>query len=227
MADRDIAVSVNQLSRDYGDTPVLRDISFTLEEGKTLVVFGANGAGKTTLLHILATLLRPHGGTVNIFGHKLADDAFAVRREVGLLTHNPLLYRDLTARENLRFQAKLHAIDEQRVEELLAQAKMTKRADEPVYTLSRGMQQRIAICRTVLHNPRLLLLDEPYSNLDPSGVAAVEGLIGKETGHTRVIVSHSVAEGWTEADHVIGLREGRVVLDNATNGASPSLQSVY
>ena len=149
------------LGRNYGERPALSGVTLSLPRGQTLAVFGPNGAGKSTLLRVLATLLRPHAGRVHILGRPLPTEAWAVRGRIGLLGHEPLLYRDLTGRENLRFHARLHGAAEGRVDALLDAVEMTLRADEPVHMLSRGMVQRLAICRAVLHDPELLLLDEP------------------------------------------------------------------
>src|ERR1700677_2307961 len=131
------ALEIDGLARHYGEREALSDVSLSLAEGQTLVVFGPNGAGKTTLLRVLATLLRPHSGSVRIFEHHLPDDAWQVRGRIGLLAHEPLLYRELTARENLRFHARLHGVDEPRVQELLQAVGLEGRADEPLRTLSR------------------------------------------------------------------------------------------
>ncbi len=209
-------LEVDELARRYGEREALAGVSLSLREGQTLVVFGPNGAGKTTLLRVLATLLRPHSGSVRIFEETLPDDAWAVRGRIGLLGHEPLLYRELSARENLRFHARLHGVGEARVEELLAAVTLADRADEPLKTLSRGMVQRVAICRAVLHYPELLLLDEPWANLDPAARELVEPLIGAGTGpsglRTRVISSHDPGGGLSEADLVLGLRDGRAAL---------------
>jgi heme exporter protein A len=132
-----------------------------------------------------------------------------VRGRIGLLAHEPLLYRDLSARENLRFHARLHDVSEARGRELLEAVGMARRADEPLRSLSRGMAQRVAICRAVLHEPELLLLDEPFANLDPGAAGAVEPLIGRASGAARVLISHDVERGLAEADLVLGLRAGR------------------
>jgi heme exporter protein A len=206
------AVEVQGLARHYGEREALSGVSLSLRERETLVVFGPNGAGKTTLLRILATLLRPHAGNVRVLGESVPDRAWAVRGRVGLLGHEPLLYRELSARENLRFHARLHGVEPARVEQLLAEVQMQDRAEEPLRTLSRGMVQRVAVARSVLHDPELLLLDEPRSNLDPAAVELVEPLIGAGSGRTRVICSHDPSGGLAEADVVLGLRAGRPAL---------------
>jgi heme exporter protein A len=200
------------LVRRYGEREALSDVSLSLEAGQTLVVFGPNGAGKTTLLRVLSTLLRPHSGEVTVLDRRLPQDAWAVRGRVGLLGHEPLLYRELSARENLHFHARLHGVGEERVEDLLKAVNMHDRAKEPLRTLSRGMVQRVAIARAVLHDPELLLLDEPRANLDPAASELVEPLIGAESKRTRVISSHDPSGGLREADLVLGLRDGRPVL---------------
>jgi len=206
------ALLLEGLARHYGEREALFDVSLSLQRGQTLVVFGPNGAGKSTLLRVLATLLRPHAGSVCVLGSRLPDEAWAVRGRIGLLAHEPLLYRELTARENLRYHARLHGVAEARVQELLGAVAMTDRADEPLRTLSRGMVQRVAIARAVLHDPELLLLDEPRANLDPAAVELVGPLIRGSSGRTRVICSHDPSGGLAEADLVLGLRGGRVAL---------------
>jgi heme exporter protein A len=206
------AVEVEGLARHYGEREALSGVSLSLRAGQTLVVFGPNGAGKTTLLRVLATLLRPHRGSVRVLGESVPERGWAVRGRIGLLAHEPLLYRELTARENLRFHASLHDVSHERVELLLAAVGMEGRAAEPLRTLSRGMVQRVAVARAVLHDPELLLLDEPRSNLDPAAVELVEPLIGAASGRTRVICSHDPSGGLAEADVVLGLRNGHPAL---------------
>jgi heme exporter protein A len=189
-------------------------------------VFGANGAGKTTLLRILATLLRPHAGEAAVLGCALPREGWAVRGRIGLLAHEPLLYRDLSAAENLRFHARLHGVRPGRAAALLDAVGMARRADEPVRSLSRGMAQRVAICRAVLHEPELLLLDEPLANLDPGAAGAVAPLIGRESGAARVLISHDVELGLAEADVVLGLRAGRPEL-LGTDVRAADLRGLY
>jgi heme exporter protein A len=206
------ALRVEGLTRRYGEREALSDVSLSLTAGATLVVFGPNGAGKSTLLRVLATLLRPHAGCVRVFGSSLPREAWAVRGRIGLLAHEPLLYRELSARENLRYHSRLHGVPAQRIEELLRAVSMAQRADEPLRALSRGMVQRVAIARAVLHDPELLLLDEPYASLDPAAIGLVRPLIGAASGRTRVICSHDPTGGLAEADLVLGLRAGRQTL---------------
>jgi heme exporter protein A len=222
------AVALRDLGRAYGERVALAGVTLELPRGATLAVFGANGAGKTTLLRVLATLLRPHSGTAEVLGRSLPRDGWAVRGRVGLLAHEPLLYRDLTARENLLFHARLHDVAPSRAGALLDAVGMTGRADEPVRALSRGMAQRVAICRALLHEPELLLLDEPLANLDPGAAAAVAALIGRSSGTTRVLISHDPEHGLAEADLVLGLRAGRPeLLAPAREVAAGDLRELY
>ncbi len=203
------AIELEGLERRYGERVALGGISLRLAEGRTLAVFGANGAGKTTLLRVLAGLLRPHAGVAHVLGAALPAERWRIHGRVGYVAHEPLLYRELTARENLRYHARLHSVDGRRVEELLATVGMEHRADEPLRDLSRGMVQRLAVARALLHDPPLLLLDEPLSNLDPAAAERLEPLIGKGSGRTRVVVTHDIERGVAEADVALGLRAGR------------------
>jgi heme exporter protein A len=199
-------VTAEGLVRRYGDRPALAGVSFELAAGETLAVFGPNGAGKTTLLRVLASLLRPHAGRVVVDGAELPRDAWRARGKVGYLGHDPLLYPELTGRENLTFHARLFDVPAERVDELLSSVGMTARADEPVRDLSRGMVQRLAVARALLHDPPVLLLDEPRANLDPAASELLEPLIGRGSGRTRVLVTHDVVGGLAECDRALGLR---------------------
>ena len=222
------AIELRGLTRHFGERTALRDVSVSVPAGATLAVLGRNGAGKSTLLRILATLLRQHGGELALFGEPLPRRAFAVRGRLGLLAHEPLLYGDLTARENLRYHASLHGVDRERVEELLGAVGMERYGDEPIRLLSRGMVQRIAVCRAVLHGPPLLLLDEPRANLDPSAGELLEPLIGRASGCTRVITSHDPQAALAEADQVLGLKAGRaLIVSDASNVNEAQLAELY
>jgi heme exporter protein A len=203
------AIKLVGLRRVYGDRAALEDVTLETAAGDSLVVLGPNGAGKTTLLRILATLLRPTGGEVSVLGCKLPGEAWKLRGKIGYLGHEPLLYRDLSGRENLRFHAKMHGITgkraAERIEELLDAVKLSHRGDERTFEFSAGMRQRLAICRCVLHEPELLLLDEPDSNLDIEGREIARTLIGPGVGHTRVVVTHDPERFLPEADQVLRL----------------------
>jgi heme exporter protein A len=203
------AIELRGLVRHFGERTALHKVSVVVPPGATLAVLGRNGAGKSTLLRILATLLRPHAGDVLVFGEPLPRRGFAVRSRLGLLAHEPLLYRELSGRENLEYHARLHGVERERVDEVLGAVSMERRADDPVRLLSRGMVQRLAIGRAILHRPELLLLDEPRANLDPAASELVEPLIGRASGCTRVLTSHDPRAALAEADIVLALKDGR------------------
>jgi heme exporter protein A len=202
--------------REFGERVALDELDLSLAAGESLVVLGPNGAGKTTLLRVLATLLRPSGGEARVLGCSLPDEAWKLRGRIGYLGHEPLLYRDLSGRENLRFGARLHGIEraaaETRIEELLRAIGMERRADERVAELSAGMRQRLSICRCVLHEPELLLLDEPDSNLDVEGRELARALIGPGAGRTRVVVTHDPERHLPDADQTLRLGIGETAV---------------
>ena len=203
------AIELRRLRRDFGDRPALSGLDLRLERGQSLAVLGPNGSGKSTLLRILAGLLRPSGGEASVLGCALPKETWRLRGRVGYLGHEPLLYRDLTPRENLRLAAALHGIDEAaaeaRIGGLLAAVGMERRGDDRVAELSAGMRQRIDICRAVLHEPELLLLDEPDAHLDPQARERLAPLIAAGDGRTRVIVSHDREAAAAGADSVLEL----------------------
>jgi heme ABC exporter ATP-binding subunit CcmA len=211
------------LARAYGERPVLRDVTLTLAAGETLAVIGPNGAGKTTLLRILATLLRPGGGELEILGHRVPAESWRLRGRIGYLGHDPSLYRDLTVEENLRFHARLHGVAEAdtAIAATLETAGLTRRAGELVRNLSAGLAQRAAACRALLHEPELLLLDEPAAHLDPEAAERLESMLGARAGRTRVTVTHDVDAALGEADRVLALRrDGSVAYEGLAAGLS-------
>ncbi len=221
-APQGAAVTATDLVRRYGERPALDGVTFAVPAGSTLVVFGPNGAGKSTLLRVLATLLRPHGGSASVLGCDVQRQGWSVRGRIGFLGHDPLLYGDLSARENLDYHARLHGLRDpgRRIAELLAATGLERRAQDRVHTYSRGMVQRLAACRAVLHDPEVLLLDEPRANLDPAAGEQLEPLIGRASGRTRVVTSHDPAGGLAEADLALGLRAGRQELLGAAAAIS-------
>ncbi|MGH7530578.1 MAG: heme ABC exporter ATP-binding protein CcmA [Gemmatimonadales bacterium] len=200
------------LGHAFGTPPALvralDDVSFTLQPSQTLVVFGPNGAGKTTLLKVLAGLIRPGRGRVRIEGG---------RRAVGWIGHQPQLYGPLTVLENLRFWGSLYDLGaaerERRARELLRRLGIEEHGTRPVRALSRGLVQRVAIARALLHDPRVLLLDEPFTGLDRGAAAALRHLLAEHAaaGRATVLVTHNVEEGAELATHVAFLRAGRFV----------------
>ena len=226
------AIRLRGLSREYGERLALNRVDLDLARGETLALLGPNGSGKSTMLRVLATLLRPTSGEVSVLGSELPNSAWKLRGRIGYLGHEPLLYRDLTGRENLELQGRLHGIPKDeaaaRIEADLEILEMSRRADDRVGGFSAGMRQRISICRAVLPRPELLLLDEPDSNLDPEGRELARALIGAAPGRTRVLVSHEPDRARAEADRVMVLgRRGEVELNEPTGnppaGAGPAL----
>jgi heme exporter protein A len=203
------AIELRSLRREFGDRTALPGISARLEAGESLAVLGPNGSGKSTLLRILAGLLRPSGGHVSVLGCALPKEVHRLRGRIGYLGHEPLLYRDLSPRENLDLVAALHGLDHaasaERIELLLEAVGMSRRSGDRVAELSAGMKQRIDICRAVLHKPELLLLDEPDAHLDAEARRLVEPLIGPGAGPTRVVVSHDRETARAGADALLEL----------------------
>jgi heme exporter protein A len=210
------AIELNQLRRDFGERPALDRVSLSLAAGETLVVMGPNGTGKTTLLRVMATLLRPSGGHARVLDCELPREAWKLRGRVGYLGHEPLLYRELSGRENLRFHARLHGIPaaaaESRIERLLHELGIERRADERTDQLSIGMRQRLALCRCLLHDPELLLLDEPEAHLDAEGRELARVALGERAGATRVVVTHDPERALPGADRALVLGNGGVPL---------------
>ncbi len=220
------AIELKQATRNYGDRVALDSLTLSIPSGTKLAVLGANGAGKTTLLRLLCGLLRPHGGGVEVLGSKLPRESWAIRGRVGLLAHEPMLYRALTVRENLRHQARLLEVAPARVEELIERVGISRRADEPIRNLSRGTVQRAAAARAVLSDPKLILLDEPYANLDPGGAALVAPLL--EDGRTVVISGHDPRLLLERTDLALGLRGGRAEFIKASSEVSDSeIEQLY
>lgn len=211
-------VELDGLGRRFGERAALEGVTLTVPAGATVAVLGPNGAGKSTLLRILAGLLRPTEGVAKVLDRTLPDEGWAVRGRVGFLAHEPMLYRELTARENLAFHAGLFGVARERVDEVLDAVGLGARAGDRVAELSRGMTQRVSVARAVLHDPEVLLLDEPVANLDPGAAAQVAPLIGPGSGRTRILTSHDPDAAVAAADLVLALRDGRAVYAGAAAG---------
>jgi heme exporter protein A len=208
VAPAEAAIQLRGLRREFGERAALSGIDLELSEGETLAVLGPNGSGKTTLLRVLAGLLRPSAGEATVLGCPLPAEVWRLRGRVGYMGHSPALYRDLTPRENLRLAARLHALNSgatARIDDLLGEVGMEHRADDPVSELSAGMAQRVAACMAVLHEPELLLLDEPDSHLDQGARELVGALTGPAPGRTRVLVSHERERALAQADRTLEL----------------------
>ena len=207
-------IQVTGLAKQFGPFLALRDLSFGIGAGEFVSLMGPNGAGKTTLLRILATLSRPTRGTVSIAGHTLPRGADDVRRQIGFLSHQPLLYGELTAEENLRFFAKMYDLDESgpRIDALLDQVDLAERRRDRVRTFSRGMQQRLAIARALLHDPRVVLLDEPFTGLDPDASDQLSATLrGLQDGRRAVVMTtHDLDRGLALSDRALVIARGRL-----------------
>lgn len=190
-------IEVHKLVKRFGLKPVLRGLNFHAEPGEFVAILGPNGAGKTTFLRILASLSRPTLGEVRIAGYRLPAQAAAVRRRLGVVSHLPLLYGDLTAEENLHFYARLYGVEQEdrRISEVLELVGLSIRRRDLVRTFSRGMQQRLAIGRAVLHDPEVILFDEPHTGLDQDACTMLDGVLQRVAaqGRTIVMTSHDLA----------------------------------
>ncbi|MEO8089453.1 MAG: heme ABC exporter ATP-binding protein CcmA [Gemmatimonadales bacterium] len=210
------------LQRSYGRVRVLRGLDLSLREGEALAVVGPNGAGKTTLLRILAGLMRPTAGQIRVLGQPLERGSAETRAAIGLLSHQSLLYDDLTLLENLTFAARLYGLDRPReaAEAALAEAGLGSRGDELPGRLSRGLLQRAAIARAVLHRPKLLLLDEPFTSLDAVAADRLRADLGARLagGLGVVLVTHHLTEAWDLASRVAVLVNGSWAADEQRMG---------
>ena len=210
-ADARHAVEVEALVRAFGRRRAVDGVSFTLDAGECLAVFGPNGAGKTTLLRVLAGLLRPTSGRASVAGVLLPGGPEA-RRRIGFISHASMLYAALSARENVELAARLFAVPDpgDAAARALDAMRMTPRADAPVRSLSRGMQQRVSIARAMVHGPSVVLLDEPFTGLDASGAAALSAALGelRESGAALVLVTHNLEEGLALATHAAIMTAG-------------------
>ncbi len=211
------------LRRSFGGLRVLRGVDLTLRAGEAMVVAGPNGAGKTTLLRLLAGLMRPESGEVRVLGRPVRGDAGDARRAVGFVSHQSLLYDDLTLAQNLTFAARLYALQRpaDAARAALESAGLAARADDSPRRLSRGLTQRASIARALLHQPRVLLLDEPFTALDAAAADRLrEELAGRlAAGLGMVIVTHRLAEVWELATRVAVLADGRWACDEPRGGA--------
>jgi heme exporter protein A len=210
-----LALQVEGLTRTFGARKALDGVTFDLPQGAFLSIFGPNGAGKTTLVKVLTTLTAPSKGVARVAGLHVVEDAVPLREQIGLISHNPLLYPDLSAEENLLFFSDMYGVPNAaaRVRELLESVELDHRRLDLVRTFSRGMLQRLSIARALLHRPKVLFLDEPYSGLDPHAMDILDSLIAQiRAQHTFVMISHDLDKGLELCSHALILAKGRVVM---------------
>lgn len=224
-------IEVRGLSKVFGARKAVDNVSFSLPPDSFLSVFGPNGAGKTTLLHMLATLTRPSAGRIVVGGVDAKGDPNRVRALVGVISHQSMLYPDLTAEENLIFYGKLYGVDDprKRARELLDAVALSHRRLDPVSALSRGMIQRVSIARALVHDPAVVLLDEPYTGLDSHGTETLDQLIANmRDRHSFVMVTHDLTKGFRMATHVLVMNQGKEVLfDTADEVGFERLSLIY
>jgi len=220
-----MVIEARELHKSFGPHVALAGMDFSVEAGEFVTLVGPNGAGKTTLLRILATLVRPTSGMLRIAGLDPSRTGDEVRRHIGFLSHHTLLYDDLTAEQNLRFYARMYDLDEgmDRIQGLLNQVGLASRRHDLVRTFSRGMQQRLSVARVVLHQPKILLLDEPYTGLDPNASQVLTDLLSElaEEGCTVLLTTHNMGRGVMPGRRVMVLAQGCIVYDEPWKAIDP------
>ena len=227
-----LAINVQGLTKSFGTRLALRGIDLEIESGKSVVIFGPNGAGKTTLIRILATIMNPSSGTITVDGLNLKSNAGEIRHKIGIVTHQTLLYNNLTAYENLEFYGRMFDVPElkKRIQELVSLVGMTARVHDRVATLSRGMQQRISIARALLHKPTILLLDEPETGLDQEAIPLIWDNMPDETGKKRTVIltTHNMERGFELGERLLILDKGKIVYDGIREALNlASLMEAY
>lgn len=210
-------IQTKQLIKRVGDKVILRGVNLSIEKGQTVAILGPNGAGKSTILKVLATLIKPTSGEVLINNKELKKDALEIKSLIGYLPHASLLYDHFTPLENLVLFGKLYGVKdvEKRAKELIEKVGLSFFLHEPVKSFSRGMIQRVAIARAIIHNPRILLLDEPHTGLDQQAIAILNKVIleMKDQGTTTVMVTHDFKQAAEICDRIIIVKNGKIVDD--------------
>ena len=218
-------IRAEALHKQYGSIKALDGVGLTVDRGRTLALFGPNGAGKTTLIRVLSLLARPSSGSIEINGLAAGRDDDAIRAGIGVLSHTSFLYEQLTARENLLFYGKMYGVRDarQRADALLERVSLADRADGLVRGFSRGMRQRVAIARCLMHQPAVVLLDEPYTGLDRHASQALTEMLQQLRGENRTILitTHHISEAFALADELAVMVKGRMVLHRPCAGTDP------
>ncbi len=222
------AIELRGVKKRFSSLEVLRGVTLDVRRGEAFALLGPNGAGKTTLIRIVATLLRQDEGEVRVAGYDVREEAQEVRRRIGVVSHNPFLYEELTARENLEFYARAYDVEQSRVDEMLEKVNLVEREDNPVSTFSRGMKQRLSIARALLHSPEVLLLDEPTTGLDLKGrqdfYTLLEELLGE--GATLLMTTHHMDEAERLCTRGAVLHSGSVVAQGTLSELKASMESL-
>jgi heme exporter protein A len=215
-------IEARSVSKHFGRFRVLEDITMSIGADDFVGILGKNGAGKTTLLKIIASLLKPTSGSILFHGTDIREDLNVVLRQTGMISHQTYLYGDLTASENLKFYAKLYDVHTGEIPALLEKVGLQNRADDMVRKFSRGMQQRLSIARMLLHRPRLLLLDEPYTGLDQKASEFLDSILREyhAQGNCILMISHDIDHTVGLANRLIVLNKGKIALDDSVNGGT-------
>lgn len=225
------AIETHGLTKSYGDCCALRGVDLKVKWGEFLAIFGPNGAGKTTILKVLATLTKPSSGDAYVGGFDMSRESNMVRRQIGVVTHQTLLYDDLSAYENLKFYGKMYDVPHlaERIPELLAKVGLEDRPNDPVRTLSRGMQQRVAIARALIHDPSILLLDEPGTGLDQQSSDMLVNILNSHSNKKRTVVmtTHSLEQGLSLSNRVVILNKGKIAYEESKKLDVSSFREVY
>ncbi|MEO1290152.1 MAG: heme ABC exporter ATP-binding protein CcmA [Chloroflexota bacterium] len=230
MSEASSIIEIEAVSKAYGYMPVLKKLSLTVQRGQFVALLGPNGSGKSTLLKMISGLVKATGGTITVGGWSMPQEAQAVRPQIGMVSHKALLYDNLTARENLLFFAKLYNVNQSApIDELLEKVGLRKRADSLVGTFSRGMQQRLSIARALLHNPHVLLFDEPYTGLDQDAGAVLDNLLidAHQAGHTIMMATHQLERAARLADRIVIISRGEVGYDDTRRLSSAEIGTLY
>lgn len=230
MSENQAVIEIESLSKAYGYMPVLKKVSMTVERGQFVALLGPNGSGKSTLLKMIAGLVTATGGNIRVGGWNMPAEASAVRAQIGMVSHKALLYDNLTAKENLAFFATLYNMDDSnRIDMLLKQVGLEKRATSLVGTFSRGMQQRLSIARALLHNPHVLLFDEPYTGLDQDASAVLDDLFleAHQAGHTILMATHQLERAARLVNRIIILSRGVIAYDDTPSLSSSEMAILY
>ena len=232
-APHEAAIQIRGLSKGFGRTSVLRDLDLDLPGGEVLTILGPNGSGKTTLIKVLATLTKPDEGSVRVLGVDATGRGASVRRHVGLVTHEPLLYPELTAAENLKFTGRMFGLDrlEDRIESVARRLGVEPHLGQRVGTLSHGLRKRFSIARALLHDPLVLLMDEPESGLDQEALSLLDAVVSdqKASGQTVVMTTHNLERGVALGYRMAVLADGRIAYQESVGGSSDadSLRAAY